>query len=64
MFWIMPILDETKQEFPLKRCQRDNSRGWKYGDAGYCYTEKEEGSDAAAREKAAKQGRAIESRRN
>lgn len=23
---------------PIKRCQRDNKPGYKWGDAGYCYT--------------------------
>lgn len=53
-------LDTTKEEFPLKRCQRDGSKGWKYGDDGYCYTRAEEGSDEQAKEKARKQGEAIE----
>ena len=50
------------ESFPLKRCHRDGSKGWKWGDAGHCYTEKEKGSDEAAKEAAKKQGRAIESR--
>ncbi len=58
----MEFDESTKQEFPLKRCQRDGSKGWKWGDNGHCYTRKEEGSDEAAKEKARKQGRAIKSK--
>jgi len=39
---------------PLKRCIKNGKQGWKWGDSGYCYT------GANAREKASKQGRAIE----
>lgn len=52
-------MSTKKEDFPLKRCQRDGSKGWKWGDNGYCYTKKEEGTDEAAKEKARKQGRAI-----
>ena len=38
---------------PLKRCQINNQKGWKWGDEGKCYV----GPDA--KEKALKQGRAI-----
>ena len=38
---------------PLKHCQKNKKKGWKYGDSGTCYT------TGDAREKAAKQGRAI-----
>lgn len=40
---------------PLKRCQSGGKSGWKWGDAGKCYT------GEGAREKAARQGAAIES---
>lgn len=39
---------------PLKRCQSDGKPGYKWGDSGKCYT------GDGAREKAIKQGRAIE----
>lgn len=39
---------------PLKRCQENNQSGWKWGDSGKCYT------GPGAKEKAKKQGRAIE----
>lgn len=39
---------------PLKRCQEDGKKGWKWGDKGKCYT----GPDA--KEKAMKQAKAIE----
>lgn len=39
---------------PLKRCQDDGKDGWKWGDSGKCYT------GPGAKEKAKKQGRAIE----
>lgn len=39
---------------PIKKCQKDGKSGYKYGDSGTCYT------GPGAREKAAKQGRAIE----
>lgn len=38
---------------PLKRCQINNQKGWKWGDEGKCYV----GEDA--KEKALKQGQAI-----
>jgi len=38
---------------PLKRCQENNQRGWRWGDEGKCYV----GPDA--KEKALQQGRAI-----
>jgi len=38
---------------PLKRCQKNKKKGWKFGDSGKCYT----GKGAKARAK--KQGRAI-----
>ena len=43
---------------PVKSCQSGGKPGFKYGDAGKCYT----GKDAKA--KATKQGRAIEMRRH
>jgi hypothetical protein len=39
---------------PLKRCTKDGQQGWKWGDQGVCYI------GPGAREKALKQGRAIE----
>ena len=39
---------------PLKQCQKNGVKGWKWGDEGKCYT----GSNA--KEKAKEQGRAIE----
>lgn len=39
---------------PLKRCQKDGKKGWKWGDSGKCYT----GKDGKA--KAQRQARAIE----
>lgn len=59
---VLCLLGSKKEEFPLKRCQRDGSRGWKWGDHGYCYTEKDEGSLEKAKKKAEKQGRAIKRR--
>lgn len=47
---------------PTKRCQRKGEKGWKWGDEGKCYIPSEEGSDAAAKRKAERQGRAIESK--
>jgi hypothetical protein len=38
---------------PLKRCEDNNQKGWKWGDEGKCYT----GEDG--KEKAMRQGRAI-----
>lgn len=42
---------------PLKRCQKKGKKGWKWGDSGFCYTGKD------AKEKAAKQGRAIKAQK-
>lgn len=39
---------------PLKRCQDGGKDGWKWGDQGHCYTDKE------AKQKAIKQGLVIE----
>lgn len=47
---------------PVMPCQRDGEEGWKWGEEGMCYLPSEEGGDDAAREKAAAQGRAIQSR--
>jgi hypothetical protein len=44
---------------PVERCQRDNEKGWRWGKRGKCYLPSEEGSEEAAKEKAARQGRAI-----
>ena len=49
---------------PVKRCQRKGEKGWKWGDEGKCYIPSEEGSDAAAKRKAERQGRAIKSGEN
>jgi len=38
---------------PLMKCRKKSKSGWKYGKKGFCYTGK------GAKEKAAKQGRAI-----
>jgi len=46
---------------PVVKCQRDGKPGWKWGDAGHCYTYTEgdtEGSDEA-KAKAHKQGAAA-----
>lgn len=42
---------------PLKRCQKDNKLGWKWGDSGKCYI------GPSAKEDAERQGRAIESQK-
>lgn len=39
---------------PLKQCTSDGKSGFKWGDSGHCYT------GPGAKEKALKQGRAIE----
>lgn len=39
---------------PLKRCQRNGKKGWKWGDSGKCYI------GPGAKQKAIKQGIAIE----
>lgn len=46
---------------PLNRCETDGSPGWKWGDAGKCYTYAagDEASEKAAREKAMKQAAAM-----
>lgn len=38
----------------LQRCQKNSQKGWKFGKEGTCYI------GEGAREKALKQGRAIE----
>lgn len=47
---------------PIKKCQKDNLPGYKYGDEGYCYTYNPDDKDSkeAALKKAKKQGTAIE----
>jgi HK97 family phage prohead protease len=46
---------------PLKRCQDDDKPGWKWGDAGKCYTYTagNEASETAARKKAMAQAAAM-----
>lgn len=44
---------------PVERCQRDGEKGWRWGKRGKCYLPSEEGGEDAAKEKAARQGRAI-----
>ena len=39
---------------PVQRCSKDGKAGWKYGKEGTCYT------GPGAKEKAIKQGQAIE----
>lgn len=39
---------------PLKRCMKERMAGFRWGDKGICYT------GPGAREKALKQGRAVE----
>ena len=48
---------------PVKRCQRNGEKGWRWGKTGKCYIPSEEGSDEDAKKRAEEQGRAIESRR-
>lgn len=43
---------------PVKKCQNEGKAGMKYGDIGKCYIGKD------AKQKAAKQGRAIEINRH
>ncbi len=46
---------------PLQKCQEDGRPGWKWGDAGKCYTYTpgNEASEKAAKQKALNQGIAI-----
>lgn len=48
---------------PLKRCYKNGRPGYKWGDEGKCYTYKpgDKASRERAKEKARKQGKAIES---
>ena len=48
---------------PVKRCQKNNSPGYKFGDNGFCYTYKagNKRSRERARKKAKAQGRTIKS---
>jgi hypothetical protein len=47
---------------PLKKCQKNNKPGYKWGKSGKCYTytANNEKSRKAAKIRAKKQGRAIE----
>lgn len=47
---------------PVQRCQKNGKPGFKYGSSGACYTYTPGNtqSEVAARNKAEKQGRAIE----
>ena len=47
---------------PVKSCQKDGKPGWKWGDSGYCYTYTKGNKESSkrARQKAIKQGRAIQ----
>ena len=42
---------------PIMRCTKNGKSGYKYGASGHCYT------GAGARAKAAKQGKAIKSKK-
>src|SRR4030095_8745323 len=46
---------------PLQRCESEGNPGWKWGDAGKCYTftSGDEESEAAARKKAMAQAAAM-----
>lgn len=44
---------------PLKECQIDNKKGWKWGDAGKCYPYETADQEKEARSKAIKQAIAI-----
>lgn len=48
---------------PVKECQEDGKPGYKWGDEGKCYTYTpgDKASRERAKEKAKKQGRAVES---
>ena len=50
---------------PIKRCQLGGKPGYKYGDAGKCYTytKGDEAGRKRAKQRAIKQGAAIEARR-
>ena len=45
---------------PVKTCQSGGKNGFKWGDEGKCYTYSNDSDKEAAREKAKRQGRAIE----
>lgn len=47
---------------PVKSCSKDGKPGYKYGDAGECYTYRhgDLASEKTAHDKAVAQGRAIE----
>ena len=47
---------------PVMRCRSEGKPGWKYGEEGHCYTytQGNEESERQAKEKAGKQGQAIE----
>lgn len=47
---------------PLKKCQKDGKPGYKWGDGGVCYpyTANDKSSRERAKERAERQGRAIE----
>jgi len=47
---------------PVKNCKKDGKNGYKWGDSGYCYTYTtgNESSRKRAKDKAIRQGRAIQ----
>jgi len=51
---------------PVMRCREGGKPGWKYGEGGTCYTYTQGNpqSEARAKEKAKKQGQAIEINRH
>ena len=55
--------DKKENKMPVKRCQRKGEKGWKWGDSGKCYISSEEGSDEKAKQKARKQGQAVQANR-
>jgi hypothetical protein len=51
---------------PVKRCRSNGRPGYKWGDSGKCYTYTpgNKRSRAAAKAKAAKQGKAVKANKN
>lgn len=51
---------------PIKKCRKNNRPGYKWGDAGKCYTYTygDKQSETRAKRQAARQGRAVEASQN
>jgi hypothetical protein len=61
---IAATVNVRKIDMPVMPCQLNGKPGFKWGKSGKCYTYSSEQGKKTARDKAAKQGRAVEANRS